>query len=252
MHNKLEESNSTPLELSAVTSGPDAPERGVNLFNIALNPLSFSCIDLAIRIERYQTPTKDEGSDINIRNCLFLITRVVKRLARYHKVKQATVVGAAIKAGTKFLLSTIGNDISRIDEAFDFVFENCPDDLDLLQRFESGFFDFKNTETRRYHNRCCGEDASICQRIAETMGLSEPVVYQVAIMAGLMTSKNVPVWHNNRIADIVSRFIRYADKRAKQAEQMRMACDKADPVKLVGSRKTLDDTILEARMKRTQ
>lgn len=183
-----------------------------------------------------------ELRDDKIEGCLPIVKWNLEDIAYRVGRSMADVTRYALHIGIGRLWSLPG--IGELKEIKSFVHHNSQDPDDR-RWFDRGVFDLGSSETVILRTRLLEADVAQCASLASAVGIGAPLVRQLAIMAGLIQSQNIPVEHCNRMVEILCEFRKWIEDRLEKSRELRAKVEakaEARP-KLVGPRKAWENVI---------
>ena len=196
---------------------------------------------LEVGIRNHWEPDGVLKSD-KIESCLLIVKWNLEHLGHRLNTSAAEVARFALHIGIRRLWSLPG--IDELKDIRSFVHENS-EDADDRRWFDQGAFDLGSSDTTTLHTRLYENDVVQCSGLASALGLRGPLVRQLAIMAGLIQSQNIPVKQNNQMVDILRRFREWIEDRLEKAQRRKKEVEAGADVRprLVGPKKTWDDVV---------
>ena len=183
-----------------------------------------------------------ELKDDKIEGCLPMVKWNLEDIAYRVNRSVADVARYALHIGIDRLWTLPG--IGELREIKSFVHHNSQD-ADDRRWFDHGAFDLGSSDTVTLRSRLLQKDVAQCASLASAVGLRPPLVRQLAIMAGLIQSQNIPVEHSNQMVETLRRFREWIEDRLEKARRLRAQVEgKAESrPRLAGPRKAWDDVI---------
>jgi hypothetical protein len=172
---------------------------------------------LEVGISNFWEPGTELRDD-KIEGCLPIVKWNLEDIAYRVNRSVADVARYALHIGIDRLWTLPG--IGELREIKSFVHHNSQD-ADDRRWFDHGAFDLRSSETLTLRTRLLQKDVAQCASLASAVGLRSPLVRQLAIMAGLIQSQNIPVEHSNQMVETLRRFREWIEDRLEKARRLR-------------------------------
>lgn len=192
----------------------------------------------SLKIRSFAIIDKDHIRHISAKPFLKIIKRSLHYLADEYEVKFIYVARFALHHGRK-VLWMFGEDISQIRECKQRVHKTG--NTDFLGDFENNHFDLGSSDFTKFNGRFNKEDLSGCEGLACGLGLSNSVIYQLAIAAGLLNVEKLTGNENEFYYCLLVRFKEWLQVRSRSALYMAELAEKNSQPQLEGPFRTLRD-----------
>ena len=191
---------------------------------------------------RNQWEPNDELKNDKIEHCLQIVKWNLIDIADRLSMSQADVARYAVHFGIRRLFHLPG--ITEIREIRSFVLHNS-EDPEHRRWFDSGSFDLGTSSTVTLRTRLFEKDQAQCAGLASIVGLAPPLIRQLAMMAVLIESRELPVEHNNEMVAILKGFREWIEGRVEKARWIkeRVEEEAAKRPKKVGARRTWEEVV---------
>lgn len=191
---------------------------------------------------RNQWQPNDELKSDKIEHCLQIVRWNLIDIADKLGMSQADVARYAVHYGIHRLFQLPG--IAEIREIRSFVLHNS-EDPEHRGWFDSGSFDLGTSRTVTLRTRLFEKDVAQCAGLASVLGLGPPLIRQLAIMAVLIESRELPVEHNNQMVGVLRSFRQWIEGRVEKARWIkgRVEEEAAGKPRKVGPKRTWEEVV---------
>jgi hypothetical protein len=170
-------------------------------------------------------------------------------LAVKYDVKFIALARCALHYGIKFLWR-FGEDIKIIEDCKQRIHKT--DNTDFLGMCETSHFDLGSSDFANFSGRFDKDDLSQCEGIAYAVGLPNSVIYQMAIVAGLLCSKQLTGSENEFYFYLLVRFKDWLKNKSHNALMMAELAEKNSQPQIEKPFRTLSDVLEHSDNNRIQ
>jgi hypothetical protein len=168
-----------------------------------------------ISVSQVREIDKDTRDD-KIGKCHKIVKWNLIHIATKHSLSTTEVARAALHYGIRRLWSFPGIDeIARIRT---FVHKHDQESRGWFYRTND--LDLKTSDTAVLRTELFKIDIKLASSLASILGLSPPLVRQVAMMAALIENQDIPTRDVNLMVEILERFARYIQMRVNEAKRI--------------------------------
>lgn len=158
---------------------------------------------------------------LDITSCPTAIYRSLSTLGdTIPRAKLSEVTRVAAERGCKILWMLPG--VGELAAKHRQLVQRAPNDVNILSWFEKASFDLGTDDTGRLHGRIYQADKEMLYKLADSVGLRyrPSTVMVLALAAGILGSKKIPVQYNNEFAELLARFGQWIRERLAFAKHL--------------------------------
>ena len=158
---------------------------------------------------------------LDIKSCPTSLLRSLSLLAdSIQGVKLSHVTRVAAERGRHVLWTLTG--AGELAEIHNQLIQRSPHEVNVLSWLEKASFDLGTDDTARLHGRIREEDREMIFKLAAVVGLRHrpSTVMVIALGAGILRSKKIPIEYNNQFAKLLVRFGHWIRERLAFAKRL--------------------------------
>ena len=158
---------------------------------------------------------------LDIKSCPTSLLRSLSLLAdSIQGVKLSYVTRVAAERGRHILWTLPG--AGELAEIHRQLLQRSPHEVNVLSWLEKASFDLGTDDTARLHGRIREEDREMIFKLAAVVGLRHrpSTVMVIALGAGILRSKKIPIEYNNQVAKLLGRFGHWIRERLAFAKRL--------------------------------
>lgn len=164
-------------------------------------------------------PSKEEKRNTHIEGCNPIIPDNLKYLASEYATSQSKIARVAMRIGISLLWKLEG--ITEIQKIANFVHKHS-DDQEDREFFSVAKFDgLESVYAKPLHIEFFENDVKQCDGLASRLGLLPGIVRQLAMMAGLIHARAIPLRDRDKMVCVLKGFKQWIKRRLEKAERIK-------------------------------